>query len=315
MKKKFIAKKRKNGNFKVKFKFFLFLFFFIVSVSVVYNFYLKKNYIVDNKILVDLIMNNSSIYKKDSSLFKDTINNLFVPYKLISRNYKGLVNVSKKKEIKTVVKEEKKEYKPYIYIYNSHQSEEYIPSNYLSYTVKPTVSINNYIMEDVFKKNGYDVLVEERSIKDIINNNGWNYASSYRASRVYLDDVKKTYPSLEVFIDVHRGSLNRDKTTITIGDKNYAKIIFLIGLENSNYQVNLSFTEKINNIIESRYPGLSKGIYKKGGAGVNGVYNQDFSGKAILVEIGGVDNTIEEVMNSSIVVSNIISEVIQKDES
>ena len=315
MKKRFIAKTRKKTNFKFKIKVLGFVFFLFVSISVAYNYFLKNNYIVDNEVMVDIIMNNSSSYKKGTSFFKNTFSKLFVPYKLISRNYRGLVNISNKDEVEVVVKEEKEGYKPYIYLYNSHQTEEYIPSNFLSYTVKPTVTINNYIMEEVFNKNGYDVLIEERSIKEILNNNGWNYASSYKASRVYLEDVKKSYPSLEVFIDVHRDSLKKDRTSVTIGDKDYAKIIFLIGLENSNYQENLNFTEKINNIIESSYPGLSKGIYKKGGAGVNGVYNQDFSNKTILVEIGGVDNTIEEVMNSAIVVSNAISEVIGQVES
>ena len=56
----------------------------------------------------------------------------------------------------------------------------------------------------------------------------------------------------------------------------------------------------INNKINEKYPALSKGIYKKGGEGVNGVYNQDFSPYAILIEIGGYENTTTEVMNSAL---------------
>ena len=142
--------------------------------------------------------------------------------------------------------------------------------------------------------NGYTI-TEERSIREVLNLNSWNYAASYKASRIYMEDVKKEYPSLKYFIDLHRDSLKKDKTTIQIGDKSYAKIIFLIGLENVNYQKNLAFTEEINNKIGEKYPGLSKGIYKKGGAGVNGVYNQDFSPYTILIEIGGCENTTSEV--------------------
>ena len=66
--------------------------------------------------------------------------------------------------------------------------------------------------------------------------------------------------------------------------------------------------------ISEKYPGLSKGIYKKGGAGVNGVYNQDFSPYTILIEIGGEENTTTEVMNTTVALGEILSEVITEYE-
>ena len=116
-------------------------------------------------------------------------------------------------------------------------------------------------------------------------------------------------------MDIHRDSLEKGRTTIEIEGKKFAKTIFLIGLENENYEENLSFTEKINNLLNEKYPGLSKGIYKKGGPGVNGVYNQDFSKRAILIEIGGYENTPSEVLNSVLAFSECFMEVISKDES
>lgn len=317
MRKKFIAKKKKKRNFKIRFLIFLVFLFFFLSISVTYNFFLKGKCIVDNKMFVNIIMNNSSFYKNNNSFLIDKVSDLFVPYKIVLLNYRNGFSESKengKKVISTISKKTDDIYKPYIYIYNSHQSEEYVTSEYLEYTIKPTVTVNNYIMEDVFKKNGYSVLVEEGSISNILSSNGWRYNYSYDASRILMENARNKYPSLSVFIDVHRDSLNKDKTSITINNKKFAKIIFLIGLENPTYQENLNFTEKINNIINNNYPGLSKGIYKKGGKGVNGVYNQDFSSRTILVEIGGVDNTISEVMNSSIAVADAISEVIKESE-
>ena len=101
---------------------------------------------------------------------------------------------------------------------------------------------------------------------------------------------------------------------VDINGKTYAKTIFLIGLENENYQENLAFTEEIKNLMNTKYPGLSKGIYKKGGEGVNGVYNQDFSNRTILIEIGGYENTPSEVLNSVLAFSECFMEVIEKDE-
>ena len=60
-------------------------------------------------------------------------------------------------------------------------------------------------------------------------------------------DKQNTYKSLKYYIDIHRDSITKDKTTVIINNKSYAKILFLIGLENPNYQENLIFTEKLNN--------------------------------------------------------------------
>ena len=201
---------------------------------------------------------------------------------------------------------------PIIYLYNSHQSEEYKPSTYAEFSINPTVIMNDYILEDIFNKNGYKTIVEENSIKDILNNNNWNYSYSYKASRTLLEKRIVEYPTLKYFIDIHRDSLDRSKTTVNIDGKDYAKVIFLIGLENPNYEKNLEFTEKINNKMNEYYPNLSKGIYKKGGPGVNGVYNQDFSPNTILIEIGGNENTTNEVLNTTLAFSKVFMEVINE---
>ena len=259
--------------------------------------------------LVNLVVNNS--FNNDNNILEKMIDETLKvsnPIKLLNKNYsKYIEKTSSEKEVYNTEKES-----PIIYIYNTHQSEEYAPSSYAEFSINPTVIMNDYILEDIFNKNGYSTLVEERSIKEILNQNNWKYANSYKASRIFLEDIIIKQPTLKYFIDVHRDSLKRDKTTTTIDGKDYAKIIFLIGTENENYQANLTLTEKINNKLNEHYPGLSKGIYKKGGPGVNGVYNQDFSPNTILVEMGGYENTTTEVLNTSIAFSKCFLEVINE---
>ena len=76
----------------------------------------------------------------------------------------------------------------------------------------------------------------------------------------------------------------------------------------------MEFTEKISQKINEKYPNLSKGIYQKEGPGVNGVYNQDFSPFTILVEMGGPENTIDEVLNTSLAFADCFLEVIREYE-
>ena len=261
---------------------------------------------ISNKEFSELIINNTYTY--DSNIITQAINYVddkFNPIKLMNNEYTKYLNNT----TEPVITEETL---PIIYLYNSHQTEEYKPSNYAEFSVNPTVIMNNYILEDIFNKNGLKTVVEENSIKEILNNNNWNYNYSYKASRTLLEESIIKYPSLKYFIDIHRDSLPKEKTTITINNKDYAKVIFLIGLENPKYEENLEFTEKINNKMNELYPGLSKGIYKKGGPGVNGVYNQDFSKYTILIEIGGYENTTNEVLNTSIAFSKCFMEVINE---
>ena len=309
MKKKFISKRRKHK--KLKFKFLLFLLLFVLSIYKSFRYLLKSNIKIDNKEFVELLLANN-IEENKITKFIGSINKNYKPVNLLSTNYYELVDTKKKKV--DVNSNSNSNSLPLIYIYNSHQTEEYLPSNFIESEVKPTVMMADYIMEDIFNKNNFNTIVEERSIKQKLNENNWKYYKSYDASRIYIDDTKTNNPSIKYFIDVHRDSLKRDKTTVEINGKSYAKTIFLIGLENDNYNENLEFTTKINDKLNEKYPNLSKGIYKKGGEGVNGVYNQDNSKYTILLEIGGPENNTTEVLNSTLAFADCFMEVISKYE-
>ena len=64
---------------------------------------------------------------------------------------------------------------------------------------------------------------------------------------------------------------------------------------------------KLENWLEKNYPGISRGIYRKKGKGVNGVYNQDFSENCFLIEVGGEENNYEEVENTLDVIAEMLN--------
>ena len=262
---------------------------------------------ITNKDFINILV-DYSLPKTKKELSYKLLTSKLSNYKENTLNY--LNKNLRQRKIIPVKKEESKD--PLIYIYNTHQTEEYETSTILDYSIKPTVTISNYILEEIFNKNKLYTYVEESNIKEILNKNSWSYSYSYKATRILLEQRKLEYPTLKYFIDIHRDSITKDKTTVVINNKSYAKILFLIGLENPNYQENLIFTEKLNNKINQKYPNLTKGIYKKGGPGVNGVYNQDFSKYLILVEMGGYQNTPIEVLNSSLALAECFMEVINE---
>lgn len=204
--------------------------------------------------------------------------------------------------------EEVKSNEPLIYIYNTHDEEAYYNSYLNPYNIVPDVKLSSYYFQERLKDLGIESVVEKRKIKDVLDKNGWNYRYSYNASRVYLEEVSKNNPSIKYFIDLHRDSVGKDKTTTTINGKSYARVMFLVGLEHENYQKNLDLATRLNELISQFDSTLSRGIYQKEGPGVNGIYNQDFSSKAILIEVGGQYNTIEEVANTIEVIARVLKD-------
>lgn len=217
---------------------------------------------------------------------------------------------SEKKYYSINNKIEKHSPQPLVYIYNTHQTEEYIGN---TITPTPTVLTAANYLKDKLEENEIKTIVEEESIPDILKNNNWNYTQSYKASRINLEKIKEQYPDIKIFIDLHRDSVNKKLSTVTINDKEYAKVLFVIGKEHENYQKNLDFTQSINNIIEKNYPTLTKGILQKEGPGVNGIYNQDLGTNIILMEVGAHENTMEEVANTLDLISEIIKEKIYEE--
>ena len=324
MKKMFISKNKKSKKVKFKIIFFIFsmILGFILTIKVLskYNLPYKNNDLVNfliennNPFIINSKSNYSYIHKIITKLIDLDITD---PLSILDTNFKGLTKREKiEDEVKKVSNEKlitKSE--PTIYLYNSHDTEEYKPSSFAEYSVMPTVKLSNYVLKEELEKNGFNVLIEEQTISSIRSSLGLNYAGSYQASRVLMEQAKENNPSLKYFIDLHRDSLNHDRTTLTYNNKNYAKVMFLVGLENPNYLENLQFSTKISDAINAKVSGLSKGIYQKEGEGVNGVYNQDFSNRTILIEIGGPENTIDEVYETLLILSEVLTEVIESDQN
>ena len=207
-------------------------------------------------------------------------------------------SVSDKKNENVIKKEE-----PVIYIYNTHQTEEYVDYSIYEAAKK---------LNDMLNKNSYYTsYFEEQSVKVFLEQNDMKYYKSYTASRKYLGEAIIKYPSLTYFFDIHRDSVPKNKSTISYNDKSYAKVLFVVGTDNPNNQINYENANKLNELIKSKVSNISRGIAKHGGKGYNGVYNQDVSENTFLIEIGGKENTKEEVENTINIIYEAILEYVR----
>ena len=272
---------------------------------------LKKKVVIFNKLLVIILcilflQNNKFINRYINKKGNKYIKNNYIDNKeKLSMTIKENINNDDKFSVK-----EEKNSKPLIYIYNTHQTERYLPTNSL---YKPTVIHASKYLNEMLNNSGLTSIYENRSINDILNINGWSYGSSYKVSRMYIEDTYKNNDSIKYFFDIHRDAGSHEYTTLCSGDKCYAKILFLIGLENPNYIENQKYAEELNKRLNDKVVGISKGILQKQGKKVNGIYNQDFSPRVILIELGGENNTMDEVYNTLNVLSEVIIDYIKEE--
>lgn len=114
--------------------------------------------------------------------------------------------------------------------------------------------------------------------------------------------------SIQYLIDIHRDSQPKKITTMNINGKSYARLFFVVGKKNENYDNNLSLAKEIKQKLEEKHPGISRGVFVKTKDDGNGAYNQDLSSSSMLLEFGGVENTKEELNNTIKAFAEVFSE-------
>lgn len=288
--KRFITRKKYN-IYKIK----LFIFFVIFLFSIFFSLKLLNK--VNDDSLVNYLLNNSI---SNNFNFVDLMNfNLSKPDSIIQNTISSVTGLS---EVVPVVNNDSNK-DPLIYIYNTHQSEEYLAGNLANYNISPSVYMASNILKKELEKYNIYSIVEDDNIKDLLNKNGWGYNNSYKASRIWLNNIKEEYPSIKYFIDLHRDSVSQ---SVIIDNKSCAKVMFVLGMNYDTYEKNEKIMIDLNNYLNNKYDGISRDIlYAK-----KNTFNQDISSGVILIEIGGNESSLEEVYNSIIILAEAISNIL-----
>ncbi len=309
MKHRFKGKRRlKKGVIKILILSIIILITFIITFNYLFN---KISLKLDNQKYLDYLVKDTYGNYSLSDISSLSSLNFLLKYSFGIENIDtGLVNkeVTSPIELNTSVDQS-----PLIYIFNTHQTEGYATNFLEDFNINNTVYLASFILKEYLDDLNLFTLVEKNNITDILNVNGWKYGSSYKASRILLENAYKENPSLKFFIDLHRDSSSYERTTTEINGKKYAKIMFVVGLENPNYEANLKLANTLNDRLKRINKTLSRGVLEKQGKGVNGVYNQDFNPNTILIEVGGQYNSIEEVNNTLKIMASVIYEYLKED--
>ena len=285
--KKMKLKKPKRINFIV----FLII---ILILFLVVNFLLKRIELNSNELFVKKLLQKSNYYLINENL--DT--NL--TYKLFKFDLKNPITIMDKvfayeKDIQTFAYIQNNFVdNPRVYIYSTHPNEKYIDN---------TISYASLILQEKLNSLQVETIVEERSVVDYLEDNNLEFDDSYKATREFLSDKLKTY-DFDLIIDLHRDAVNN--TTVKINNKEYAKIMFV---QNVNYKDNITLANKLNDILNEKYSGITRGIYNK----YVDNFNQDLNNNVLLIELGGNTNTFNQVNNSIDALAYSIKELLNEN--
>ena len=185
-----------------------------------------------------------------------------------------------------------------IYIYNTHQKEEY-----QSKTVKEG---SKYLM-NLLKEKGYDVTYETGDFEVYRVKNNMKYNQAYVVSEKYIVEELSKKNDYDLIIDFHRDSVSRDVALLSYDNKNYARVMFVVGKGSQNYENVKKKSKILSDMLNNKIPKLSRGIYEK-----ESHYNQGIDDNMVLIEVGSSTNTYEEVTNTLNILSLVIDEYLNQ---
>ena len=179
-----------------------------------------------------------------------------------------------------------------VHIYNTHQGEEYV-----SYNV---VDGANYL-KTCLENQGYQCDVEGNNFEQYKNVHNISCDKSYSVSKMYLEQSITNNGNYDLIIDFHRDSIDKNLSTLSYNNKNYAKIMFVVGKSSGKFDRVNQMSEDLSSRANAIVPKISRGVYVK-----QSHYNQGTSDNMLLIEVGAQSNTKEEIMNTVELLSSII---------
>ncbi|MFD0586710.1 stage II sporulation protein P [Paenibacillus sp. GCM10027627] len=197
------------------------------------------------------------------------------------------------------------------FIYHSHSRESWYPEIENS-KKDPTSGTKNITLvgkrlADKLEEKGVGALHSDTDYAATVK--GYKWELSYKYSKKTVMEALASSEDLKFFFDIHRDSQKRKYTTVDIDGTSYAQVYFIIGHRNPNWKKNEEFATKIHEALEKKYPGISRGIWGKTANTGNAEYNQSLASESVLVEVGGVENTLEESYRTADALAEVISSI------
>jgi stage II sporulation protein P len=256
----------------------------------------------------EYITNHSSIsyapeYDVDDAISKNLGKIKFIKEANVKFEIDDLLHVNP-----PLLRQEKKG--PKVLIYHTHTTEEYLAplnSTPMGRGNGTVVDVGDVLSKELRKEFAVEVV---HNAKDHTRP---EYSTSYGRSLETAVNVLKSYPSIDIVLDIHRDALaNVEKfaSTLQVGEKSVAQVMIVVGTdttgrEHPNWKKNLAFAVLLQEKLEEECPGITRPILIS-----RNRYNQHVSEFSLILEMGGNGNTLEEATESAKYVARALGNLI-----
>lgn len=259
------------------------------------------------------------IFTKFSVITSGVLVCAFIFLWLISLNGSGIVSKVAHSDGRGALSYAMEEKKPVVYIYQSHNRESFFPElpEQRAYREQPPYSNTKNVtlvgkeLSRALKEIDINSIHDKTDIDGILKQRGSYFPDSYKVSRENLQKVLAENDSIRMVFDIHRDSQKRSESTIEMNGQDYARIKFVVSKTSGNYETNKIFATQLHEQLEKLFPGLSVGVIEKGIDPQN-TYNQELHDNSVLLEVGGIDNTLEETYRSMDVFAQALKVILEK---
>lgn len=172
-----------------------------------------------------------------------------------------------------------------VIIYHAHGTESFVPTSGKNFTDNLTMTVAQ-LGEELA-----DLLQSQYNIPVIHNNKIHDLPRSgaYEKARPTIARLLEENLSTDLVIDLHRDGVDRDISTVKLDGDSVGKILFIVGTRHPDWKENKKKALFLHKELEKIAPGLSRGVREH-----PFVYNQDVHPGALLIEVGGHKNSLEE---------------------
>lgn len=212
---------------------------------------------------------------------------------------------------------------PVVGIYHTHATEAFIPDLIAAFKMRGGLRGEQAFVENVELTIVQAGLRAARRLEEVHGLEVLHTAemfdregrsASYGRSRPVVQRWLQEHPSLALLLDIHRDAGTRRQTTVEHEGRDYARVAVVIGqgqegYEQPQWRENWAMAKKLISELETMVPGISRGIIFK-----EFRYNQDLHPGALLLEIGGVENQMEEVLRTADVVADAVVRLFARGE-
>ncbi|WP_258360279.1 stage II sporulation protein P [Moorella sulfitireducens (nom. illeg.)] len=197
---------------------------------------------------------------------------------------------------------------PLVAIYNTHNAESYQASEGQAKFPGKNGGVSQVaaVLAETLSKDYGVPVVRSTTIHDYPD-----FALSYANSEKTLERMLAENPSVLVVLDIHRNAGLPAPPVVEIENQKVAQVLIIVGsdarLEHPGWRQNEAFARRLAGKMDAFYPGLSLGVRVQ-----EGRYNQHLHPRALLLEIGSDNNTLEEAERSARLVARVLAALIDE---